>query len=303
MHKILAFSLFVVYDFSAMEKLIFFNGKFYPERSRLISVLDRGLCFGDGLFEVIRCIDGKFLLFSKHIQRMQGSAEFLEIKFTYDTKTLLDIARKLSGENGITNGELYIEITRGEAPRYHPYPKNTNPNFFMVLNPLRQMPEGCWDKGVKVITQPDIRWGYCHLKSINLLPNVLAKEKAKRACAYEAFLTRKDNVGDYLTECTSSSIFVVKKDVLYTPELDNILPGTTRAAVIEIAESLGILVKEKKVYLEECLEALEVFLTSTVSEVMPVVKIDANVISNGKPGILAVKIQSEYRNFIKEHLE
>jgi len=303
LHKILAFLSFVTYGFSAMEKLIFFNGDFFPEKTPLLSVLDRGLCFGDGLFEVIRCIGGKFLLFSKHMHRMQDSAEFLEIKFPYDTKTLLDIARELSKQNGINNGELYIEITRGEAKRYHPFPKDTKPNFFMVLNTLRQMPEGCWDKGVKVITQADIRWGYCHLKTINLLPNVLAKEKAKRACAYEAFLTRKDDAGDYLTECTSSSIFVVMKNVLYTPKLDNILPGTTRAAVIEIAQCLDISVKERRIYLKECFGIDEVFLTSTVSEVMPVVKIDENVISNGKPGILTVKIQSEYRTFMKEHLE
>jgi len=286
-----------------MRRYIFFNGRFYPEGTKLLSILDRGLCFGDGLFEVIRCIKGKFLIFSKHMNRMKEGARFLEIPFPYKDGELLNVAKELSSKNNIVDGELYIEITRGEAPRYHTFPENTKPNFFMVLNPLRKMPEGCWTEGVKVISSPDIRWGCCHLKTVNLLPNVLAKEEAKKQGAYEAFMTRKCKNSTYLTEGASSSIFCIEKDILITPELDNILPGTTRATVIEIAKRLKIEVREIRLFLNEFICSNEVFLTSTVSEVMPVVRFDERIISNGIPGNLTLEIQSEYKKFIKEHLE
>ncbi|TES93660.1 MAG: aminotransferase class IV [Candidatus Cloacimonadota bacterium] len=286
-----------------MKIYIFFNGDFYPEKTPLLSILDRGLCFGDGLFELIRCIKGRFLLFSKHIKRMRDSATFLEIPFPYGENELLNAAKELTRRNKIKDGELYIEITRGEAPRYHQFPKKTEPNFFLVLNPLREMPEECWARGVKVITFPDIRWGYCHLKTINLLPNVLAKEMAKNSNAYEAFFTREDKKGTYLTEGSSSSIFAIKNGFLMTSELDNILPGTTRAAVIEIAMKRKISVKETRLYLKEFIESDEAFLTSTVSEVMPVIKINDRLIASGMIGDLTLKLQSEYKKFIKEHLE
>ena len=286
-----------------MVKYIFFNGSYYPEKTPLLSILDRGLCFGDGLFELIRCIEGKFLLFSEHINRMKESATFLKIPFPYDEDELLKTAKELVVKSRITSGELYVEITRGEAPRYHPFPEKAKPNFFMVLNPLREMPEECWKKGVKVITFPDIRWQYCHLKTINLLPNVLAKERAKQRNAYEAFFTREDSNETYLTEGTSSTIFAIRDCILITPELDNILPGTTRAAVIKIAKKMKILVKEMRLYLKEFLRSDEVFLTSTVSEVMPIVKIDDTQLSDGKPGETTLSLQSEYKNFIKKHLQ
>ena len=286
-----------------MEKVIYFNGEFYPQQTPLISILDRGLCFGDGIYEVIRCIGGKFLLFSRHIKRMKESAEFLRIPFLYTSNELLDIARELSKRNNVSNGELYMELTRGEAPRYHQFPTEVKPNFFMVINPLREMPRECWEKGVKVITFPDIRWKYCHLKTINLLPNVLAKEKAKKSNAYEAFFTKQDGNGVYLTEASSSSIFAIKNGCLITPTLDNILPGTTRASVIDIAKELHIKIEETRLYLKAFIESDEAFLTSTVSEVMPVVSIDGNIISSGKPGELTIKLQSKYKSFIKKHLE
>jgi D-alanine transaminase len=285
-----------------METHIFFNGYFYPEDTKLLTVLDRGLNFGDGLYELIRCIDGKFLLFERHIRRMQKSAEFLQIPFTHKIDVLLESARKLSRINKITDGELYVEITRGEAPRYHQFPRNAMPNLFMVLNPLREMPAECWSKGVSVITFPDIRWGYCHLKTVNLLPNVLAKQMAKQSGAYEALFMRGDEKGTYLTEGSSSSIFAIMHRVIVTPSLENILPGVTRASVIGMARELGLTVRERRLYISECKTADEAFLTSTVSEVMPVVKIDKKKIGNGEPGSMTMKLQQVYRNSMKSYL-
>ena len=286
-----------------MDKQIFFNGGFHAETEKLLSVQDRGLCFADGLFEVIRCVDGKFLLFSQHLQRMRESAEFLRMEFPYSTEELLGACRELARRNDIREGELYLELTRGEAPRYHTFPQGVRPNFFMVLNPLRRMPDGCWSVGVATVTFQDIRWGYCHIKSINLLPNVLGKQYAKERGAFEALFYREDAMGKYLTEGPSSTIFAVKGGVLYTPELDNILPGTTRKHVMALARREGIEVREGRLYLNAFLAADETFISSTVSEVMPVIRVDETVLSQGRKGPMTDHLQQLYTAFRQDHLE
>ncbi len=286
-----------------MDRQIFFNGGFHPETEKLLSIQDRGICFADGLFEVIRCVNGRFLLFGKHIGRMRESAASLRMDFPYATEELLETCRELSRRNGILDGELYLEITRGEAPRYHTFPEGVRPNFFIVLIPLRRMPEDCWSVGVRTVTFQDIRWGYCHIKSINLLPNVLGKQFAKEKGAFEALFFREDGKGRYLTEGPSSTIFCVREGILTTPELDNILPGTTRHYVLELARKCGMEVRERRLYLQEFLAAEEAFISSTVSEVMPVVKVDDTVLSGGRKGPVTERLQALYAEFKKEHLE
>ncbi len=286
-----------------MGRQIFFNGGFHKETEKLLSIQDRGLCFGDGLFEVIRCVDGRFLLFAKHIGRMRDSAAFLRMDFPYSTEELLEACRELSRRNGILDGELYLEITRGEAPRYHPFPEGVRPTFFIVLIPLRRMPEDCWSVGVKTVTFQDSRGGHCHLKSINLLPNVLGKQYAKEKGAFEALFCREDGLGKYLTEGPSSTIFCVRGGALITPDLDNILPGTTRQCVLELARKEGLEVHERRLYLQEFLAADEAFISSTVSEVMPVVQVDEAVLSRGRKGLVTARLQAAYTAFKKDHLE
>jgi D-alanine transaminase len=282
---------------------MFFNGGFHEETEKLLSIQDRGLCFADGLFEVIRCIDGKFLLFSKHLGRMRDSAADLRMDFPFSTAELLTAARELARRNGIGDGELYLEITRGEAPRYHPFPEGVRPNFFMILIPLRKMPEDCWSVGVSTVTFQDLRWGGCHWKSINLLPNVLGKQYAKEQGAFEAILFREDAQGKYLTEGPSSTIFCVREGALLTPELDNILPGTTRHFVMELARQQGIAVREQRLHLRDFLAADEAFISSTVSEVMPVVKVDGAVLNGGRKGPVTDRLQALYAEFKKGRLE
>jgi len=286
-----------------MANQIFFNGGFRQETEKLLSVQDRGLLFGDGLFEVIRCVGGKFLLFSQHLERMAQSAAFLGMEFPYPAAELLAAAKELSVRNGLQVGELYLELTRGEAPRYHPFPHGVRPNFFMILNPLRKMPDDCWSVGVRTVTFPDIRWGYCHIKSINLLPNVLGKQFAKEHGAFEALFCREDARGKYLTEGPSSTIFAVKDGALLTPDLDNILPGTTRKHVLALAREAGIPVREARLYLEECLGADEVFISSTVSEVMPVIQVDETVLPGGRKGPVTDRLQGLYAEFKAGRLE
>lgn len=286
-----------------MGRQIFFNGGFHEETDKLLSIQDRGLCFADGLFEVIRCVDGRFLLFTKHIARMRDSAAALRMEFPYSDAELLEACRELSRRNGVLDGELYLEITRGEAPRYHTFPEGVRPTFFIVLIPLRKMPENCWSVGVRTVTFPDTRGGYCHLKTINLLSNVLGKQHAKEKGAFEALFFREDARGSYLTEGPSSSIFCIKDGVLLTPELDNILPGTTRHFVMELARKDGMEVREQRLHLQDFANADENFISSTVSEVMPVIQVDDTVLSGGAKGPITDRLQKLYAAFKRDHLE
>jgi D-alanine transaminase len=286
-----------------MAKQIFFNGALHPDTEKLLTVQDRGLCFGDGLFEVVRCVGGRFLLFGEHLGRMRESAGFLGMELPYPAGELLAAAKELSRRNEVVDGELYLELTRGEAPRYHPFPHGVRPNFFMVLNPLRAMPGDCWSAGVAAVTVPDIRWGYCHLKSIQLLPNVLGKQFAKEQRVYEALFHRDGAAGRYLTEGASSSVFAVMDGTLHTPDLDNILPGATRRHVLELARTHGIPVREGRLALEAFRGADEAFITSTVSEVMPVIRLDGQPLGGGRKAPVTGRLQQLYAAFKAEHLE
>jgi D-alanine transaminase len=286
-----------------MSKKIYFNGNLYDGDTKLVSILDRGLNFGDGLFEVVRGIDGKCLLFTKHIERMRESAQFLKMDIPYTNEELLKAAKELAEVNQVSNGEYYFQLTRGEALCYHHFPEEITRNFFMVFNHLRAMPDECWSKSVAVCQYPDIRWGLCKLKSINLLPNVLGKEKAKAKSVYEAIFLRETVKGKIITEGPSSSYFGVKDGVIYTPKLDNILAGTTRSVIINLAEENGLTVKETPILFEDYTMMDEAFLTSTVSEVMPVVKVDDYNIGTGVPGIITMKLQKLYKNFMKDYME
>lgn len=280
-----------------MGRMIFFNGRICGETDKVLSIQDRGLCFGDGLFEVIRCVGGRFLLFHKHLARMRESAGQLRIAFPHSDEELLEACRELSRVNGVQDGELYLELTRGEAPRYHTFPEGVAPTFFMVLIPLRKMPEDCWSVGVRTATYPDTRWGWCHLKSLNLLPNVLGKQHAKEQGAFEALFWREDARGRYLTEGPSSTIFCIREGVLLTPELDNILPGTTRQCVLDLARREGLPCREARLYLSDFLGAEEAFIASTISEVMPVIQVDDTRLSGGRKGPLTTRLQDLYAAF------
>jgi D-alanine transaminase len=286
-----------------MAREIWFNGEFRGEGEKLVSVQDRALCFGDGLFEVLRCIEGRFLLFGKHIGRMRDAAAEMSIGFPWRPEELLAAARELCDRNGIRDGELYVELTRGESPRYHPFPQGVAPKLFMVLNPLRPMPEGCRERGVGVLLYPDLRHGLCRWKTLNLLVNVLAKEECKRRGEYEACFFREDGQGCYVTEGASSSFFAVAGGRLVTPELDNILPGATRAAVIALARAEGLEVAERRLRLEELQGADEAFLVSTVSQVMPLIAIEGRKVGSGSPGPLTLRLKAAYERYMAEQLE
>ncbi len=254
----------------------FLNGRFVDTDQGVIHLEDRGLTFGDGLFEILRTANRRVLFFEAHIERMRQSAGALDLPFSVDTPTLYERALELIGKNGVDDGELYIQLTRGlDRHREHRRPApSVPPTLFMLAFPLRDIAVSNWSCGAAVHTCPDLRHCLCEHKTLNLLANVMAKNHAYAKGGYEALMFRKRDGRVFVTEGGSSSYFFVQGRTLVTPAIDNILPGITRAKVIELSAKAGIPVEERTVDLAEALDADEVFLVSTVSRVMPVRSID-----------------------------
>ena len=252
------------------------NDEFIDKDTPVIRLEDRGLTFGDGLFEVIRTINGHLLFYDEHMRRMIQSAAFFHLELRPGPEALRGIALELVARNGIRDGELYLELTRGVDPtRGHRLPPaGTRPTFFMLAHPLRAIDPANWAQGASVCTFPDLRHGYCEHKTLNLLHNVLAKNFAFDRGGYDALMFREDANGRYATEGGSSSYFCVRHDAVITPAVENILPGITRRKVIDLALARGMTVSEERLYLEQLWQADEVFLASTVSKVMPVRRVD-----------------------------
>ncbi len=254
----------------------FLNGTFVPKDTPAIRLEDRGLTFGDGIFEVIRIVAGEPLFFEQHLERMIASAGFFGLPFPHGVDALQRAARELARRNGVPDGELYLQLTRGgDRNREHRYPPSgTPPTFFMLAFPLRRIDPDLWVHGARVIRYPDLRGLLCEHKTLNLLPNVRAKNAAYAKGAYEALMYRVEARGRYVTEGGSSSYFCLLGGRILTPEIDNILPGITRSKVIALARDAGFEVVETRLMLDELLRADEVFLASTVSGVMPIRAVD-----------------------------
>lgn len=280
----------------------FINGQFVRKDAEIIRLEDRGLTFADGLFEVLRTAEGKALFFSEHIERMKNSATELEIDFPYGFEEVRGFAEELISLNGLDEGELYIELTRGaDINREHRFPpKGTPSTFFMLAIPLRKIDRNNWTQGAKVVTFDDLRHRMCIHKTLNLLPNVLAKNHAYKNGGYEALMYRDSPSGRYVTEGGSSSYFFVIDGKVVTPEIDNILPGITRSKVIDIAEKAGYEVTERRVLLDEVLIADEVMIASTVSKVMPVRQVDNRIFK--APGEITTRLMELYEDVFKREI-
>ncbi len=254
----------------------FYDGEFVQEKGKHVQLENRGLTFADGLFEVVRTIKGRILFFEDHFTRMIKSAAFFNMEIPFTSQETKEFASELIRRNAIEDGELYIQLTRGtDLHREHRFPSEKTPStFFMLALPLRRIDAENWKNGVKLLTYPDLRHKLCEHKTINLLPNVLAKNFAYSNGGYEALMFRDFEGKKVATEGGSSNYFLVKDGVFFTPEIDNILPGITRGKVIDLIKKLDYQVVEKPVTVDEFLEAEEVFLVSTVSRVMPVRAID-----------------------------
>jgi D-alanine transaminase len=263
---------------------VYLNGQYLPVEQARLSVLDRGFIFGDGVYEVWRVIEGKLFAHERHDRRLRRGLKALELVVPdRDVDALAGVADRLLRDNDLATGEatFYIEITRGPAPRTHAYPPaGTKPTIFAMVTRF-EVPHAARAAGVKAITQPDVRWLRCDIKTVQLLPNVMAKQKAQVAGALEAILVRDGIV----TEGTHTSVLGVKNGELRTHPLSPlILPSVTRELVLEIAREQGIRVREEAFTVQELFALDELFVSGTTTDVTPIVDVDGKRIGSGKPG-------------------
>ena len=275
-----------------MKDIVYVNGSFVPRSEARVSVEDRGFVFGDGVYEVLRIINGRPFAATFHNARLKRSLEGVRISIAAadSPESFLEIGKQLLKENGLLQGEavMYMQITRGATTRAHNFPPaGTPPTIYISAARFTPYSEQA-KNGAPAITHPDLRWGRCDLKTLNLLPNVLASQVAKERGAFEAMLIR-DGV---VTEGTKTNFFGVIDGSLRTHPSDNhILPGITRSVLHDLARSVKIDVDESPIRSSEIPKLTELFLTGTTTDVMPVVSLDDKPVGKGKPGELTRKLQ------------
>jgi len=269
--------------------MILLNGEIVPREEGKIDIEDRGFQFGDGIYEVIRVYNGKMFAVQDHIDRLLQSAKKLHIPFVTETKEFVLQLKKLININNLTEGIVYIQVTRGTSIRTHAFPPIHTPITVVAYTAELNRPMEPLKTGGRCILTEDIRWLRCDIKSVNLLGNVLAKQEAAEKGCIEAILHR----GNTITEGSSSNVFIVKNGVIQThPANQFILNGITRKRIQNICHKHLIPFVEQSFTTEELFRADEVFIASTTSEVMPIIEIDHQSINGSVPGPVTKKLQS-----------
>ena len=273
-----------------MSRIAYVNGRYLPQRDASVNIEDRGYQFGDGIYEVIHIHDGHFVDTDLHLARLARSLREMALDRPMNDTALRAVLREVVRRNRITEGIVYMQITRGVARRDHAFPRaGTVPALVVTARHGNAFPRDIDAWAGTAITVKDIRWGRCDIKSVNLLPNVFAKQKAREAGAYEAILI--DGAG-IVTEGSSTTVWAVDRDgVLRTRHLDDhILPGCTRAALAAILGENAIAFREDGLDEAEFRSAREIFLTSATSYVKPIVTLDGAPVADGKPGPVARRL-------------
>jgi D-alanine transaminase len=269
--------------------IVYLNGQFLPRNEAKLSVDERGFFFGDGVYEVTRVVRGRLFEWDRHARRLARGLKELRIDAGLDLDTIRSLQERLIRENNLVEGQgtVYLQITRGAAPRTHHFPPAGTPaTVFLSAAPFVPASE-VRARGVAVTTYPDYRWSRCDLKTVNLLPAVMAKQFASDNDAFESIFVREA----VITEGSHTNVFGVIDGVVRTyPNSNYILPGVTRDVVIELAHASGIPVSETPIYRHEIPLLEECFLTGTTSDVMPVVSIDGKAVGSGKPGSLTMRL-------------
>ena len=266
-----------------MPGVVYLNGEFLPRERATLSVDDRGFIFGDGIYEVTRVIDGRLFEPDRHMRRLMYGLRGIGIDPRMTAEQILDIHYRLISENALTSGEgtVYLQITRGAAPRTHYFPAATTPPTVFLSSSTFTPNTAQREAGATAVTYPDIRWSRCDLKTVNLLGAVLAKQHAVAAGSLEAVFIR-DGV---VTEGSHTNVFGVLDGELRTyPRSNYILPGITRDVVLELAVEEGVNVREVPILQQEIGRLDELFVTGTTSDVTPIVQLDGRPIGSGKPG-------------------
>ncbi|MEX2583358.1 MAG: aminotransferase class IV [Gemmatimonadota bacterium] len=273
--------------------LVYLDGQYLPKDQATVSVDDRGFLFGDGVYEVTRAIGGRLFEEEGHWERLRmGLGELAIVADRIDRGKIREIYEHLLEENGHTapdsDATVYLQITRGCAPRSHAFPgPGCVPTIYAFASPFR-IPTDLRRSGVDAIAHPDIRWARCDIKTINLLPNVVAKQRAVEAGAWEAVLFRDGAI----TEGSSTNVFGVLDGELRTyPTSNYILPGITRDVILQLARELNIPIRERPIFANEVSRLEELFVTGTTTDVQPIVRLDGRPIGDGVVGGVARTLQ------------
>ena len=284
-------------------RIVYVNGRYVPYAAARIHIDDRAYTFADGVYEVVLIAGGKLIDEGPHLDRLERSLREMRMRLPMPRRALELVLREVVRRNRISRGLglVYIQMSRAVAPRDHPFPPDsaTKTQFVAWAKPIPPQPAAVADDGVRTISVPDIRWARCDIKSTALLPNVLAKQAAREAGAYEAWLV--DDEG-FVTEGSSTNAWIVTPaGELVTRGLDSgILAGVTRRTVIALARDEGLRFVERRFSLAEAKAAREAFITSASSFVLPVTQIDDTVIGNGKPGSLSLALRARYFRYMNE---
>ncbi|MBV1786726.1 D-amino acid aminotransferase [Marinobacterium sp. D7] len=274
--------------------IVYLNGEFIPASEAKVSVFDRGFLFGDSVYEVIPFYRGVGFRLEQHLKRLRHSLSALRIPLEKEWQEMLD---ELVQRNGGGNLSVYLQITRGDAGRRTPvYDEWMQPTVFACCNPIRNIYAAGADNiaGIRVIVTADLRWHRCDIKANGLLPNILVLQQAREVGADEALMLR-DGV---LTEGGSSNLFIIKNGVIFTPKLSSeILGGTTRELVLELAREAGIPYQETDLGYEQLLAADEVWISSSTRAVLPVLEVDGQHIGGGMKGPLWLRMYELFRQF------
>jgi D-alanine transaminase len=276
-----------------MSRIAYVEGRYLPHRAAGVHIEDRGYQFADGVYEVIAVCGGHLVDEPAHLARLKRSLGELQIAVPMPEAALKIVLREVVRRNGVRDGIVYLQITRGTAPREHAFPKTAKPVLVVTARRRRAADPGLADRGVAVITIPDIRWQRCDIKSTALVANVLGKERARQAGAFEAWLVDRD---DFVTEGTSTNAWIVLDDgAVVTRHPDTaILNGVTRLAVIDLLGRQGRPLVERPFTVAEAKAAREAFLTSTTAELLPVVTIDGEPVGDSRPGPVSRLLRDFY---------
>lgn len=278
-----------------MPNVAFVNGAFMPLAEAKVSIEDRGFQFGDGVYEVIRTYKGCPFSLDAHLARLDRSAAALNLSQPYSRADWTQHILEGIKQAAYPEAKIYLQITRGVASRDHAYSDDATPTVVMTVREFHPLDRSVQATGVDAMTTEDIRWGRCDIKSVNLLANVLARQRVRQAGVFEAILVN----GGFMTEGAISNVMVVQGGMVVTaPEGARILSGVTRAIVLDLARSAGVSVQERFVSQAELYEADEVFLTGTTVEVLAVVRIDEKTIGTGRPGPITRQLAGSFTNRI-----
>ena len=281
-----------------MNRIAYVNGQYTAHQSAAVHVEDRGYQFSDGVYEVIPVMAGRQIDSVGHMERLARSLRELRIPPPMSDRAMVLVIDEVIRRNRVRDGYVYLQVTRGVAPRDHAFPANPESALVIYARPKSAAGRKAnADAGVAVITVPDQRWARRDIKTVSLLPNCLAKQTAKEAGAYEAFMIDRDGM---VTEGSSTNAWIVDQDgrLITRPASNDILNGVTRLALMALAERQGLEIVERPFSREELLNAREVFLTSSSGMALPVVKVDDRVIGNGRPGSVTTGIVDAFDRYV-----